>query len=361
MALVPVPEIQRRLEELFPEGVTGRAALVRLSAARTVATFLFLRAAGDPDSPDVRRVRPSMVTWMGDTALERADDETFVENWHRAASRGQRALEDFFAGEGLDWQRWYRDNSRESIRDEVIRPLNQNFGAVLRAAGVATTGATPAWTLAEDFAQVFDADAGSSEVSRRIEAWKADHLGAAARARLAALRRLDSDDSVVITLPGRGERHLGAGVANVVTREVVETMAPLLLRRPFVLAICHAGDPIAAEDARALDQVGLALDPALALPDVLLLDAHDETIWFVEVVATAGEITPGRRAELEAWARARGIEIERCKFVTAYLSRNERAFKQTVAELAWETYVWFADEPHGVWHLTTVESFDDLP
>jgi hypothetical protein len=69
--------------------------------------------------------------------------------------------------------------------------------------------------------------------------------------------------------------------------------------------VCHSRDPVATEDARELEQVGLSLDPSVALPDVLLLDAADGRFWFVEVVVSGGEINERRRAELEAWAASR--------------------------------------------------------
>lgn len=359
MAVASIVDIKKRLALLFPEGVEGRGSLVRDLSARTVATFLFLEAVGNPDDPGVRRLRPSMVAWMDDWALGRADDSTFVDRWHRAATRGQDQLEAFLRSEGHEWNRWYADNSRESIRDEVIRPLATSYGAVLRKAGVATTASSPALTLANDFAAIFESGLRQDEIDRRAEAWRNAHLGAAARARLGALRRLGGDDSVVVEMPGRGRRQLPTGVASDVTREVVEVLAPQLLRQPFVLAICHSRDPVAADDQRELEAVGLSLDPSLALPDVLLIDAVDGSIWLVEVVASAGEVNSRRRAELAQWATKRGVDADALRFVTAYRSRSDQAFRRTVGDLAWDTYVWFADEPDGIWRLNRFLGLDD--
>jgi hypothetical protein len=48
-------------------------------------------------------------------------------------------------------------------------------------------------------------------------------------------------------------------------------------------------------------------------------------------------------------------------FVTAYLDRSHSAFKKTIPELAWNSFVWFAAEPEHLIILhrgkeTTVES-----
>jgi hypothetical protein len=361
VAVESIAEIRTRLGLLFPEGVPARNFLTRELAAKTIATFLFLDAVGDPEREGVRLLRPSMVAWLDDVSLSRSADERFVRGWHDAATRGQARLRAFLDAHAIEWRRWYADNSRESIRDEVIRPLQESYGAVRRRAGVAATGGSPTLTLAQDFATVFEAGIDRSEADRRIAAWQADHLGATAQARLAALRRLDAADVVTVELPGRGPRQLPPGTASRVTQAVIEVLAPQLLRQPFVLAVCHSRDPVAVEDARELERVGLALDANLALPDVLLLDAADGTLWFVEVVATAGEISERRRVELEAWAAGRGIASDRCRFVTAYRSRADQAFRRTAGDLAWGTYAWFADEPHGIWHLATLATLDDPP
>lgn len=360
MAVLSIAQVRQRLEELFPEGVAGRAFLTRELAAKTIATFLFLDAVGDPESPGVRLLRPSMVAWMDDASLGNADDEDFVRGWHAAASRGQARLQNFLHQRDIDWARWYADNSRESIRDEVIRPLQEAYGAVLRRSGISTTGSTPALTLADEFAAIFAPDASDAEVQRRIVAWRETNLGAAAQARLAALRRLTAEDAVIVKLPGRGTRQLPGGLASQITQRVIDELAPQLLHQPYVLAICHSRDPVAAEDAGELDRVGLGLDASLALPDVLLMDVDDGTVWFVEVVATAGEISERRRTELLDWAQARGIASGKCGFVTAYRSRSDAAFRRTAGDLAWGTYAWFADEPHGIWRLSLLADVPDL-
>lgn len=41
----------------------------------------------------------------------------------------------------------------------------------------------------------------------------------------------------------------------------------------------------------------------------------------------------------------------RCRFVTVYRSRAERVFRETVGGLAWNSLVWFADEPDKLLRL----------
>jgi hypothetical protein len=338
--------IQERLRLIFPAGVPGRERLVRELAAKTVAVFLFVDAIGDPDEEGARLMRPSMVTWMTDTAF--ADiDPAFRAAWRTAAATSNDRVRALLSDRGLDDVRWYAENTREPIRDEIIRPLEREFGAVRRRRDLSPTSSSPALTLARDFADLFDDALLDDALTEAITAWQGAHLGPAAQARMRALERLDASSGAVrVALPGRGERQLPAGASSVLTARVIEDLAPRLLAQPYVLAVCHSRDPIAAEDAAELAAVRLTLDSSVALPDIVLLDAaEDGSIWFVEVVVSDGPVSETRRAELLGWAVARGVAAASCRFVTAYRSRTDPVFRRTIGELAWGSLAWFADEP----------------
>ncbi|MEO9177104.1 MAG: BsuBI/PstI family type II restriction endonuclease [Gaiellales bacterium] len=343
--------IQERLRLIFPAGVPGRERLVRELAARTIAVFLFVDAIGDPDEEGARLMRPSMVTWMTDGAFAETDP-AFRTAWRTAAAVSNDRVRSLLTERGLDDARWYAENTREPIRDEIIRPLEREFGAVRRRRDLSPTSSSPALTLARDFADLFDdglLDDGllGEPLTAAIAGWQGAHLGPAAKARMRALERLDAASGAVrVLLPGRGERQLPAGASSVLTARVIEDLAPRLLAQPYVLAVCHSRDPIAAEDAAELAAVRLTLDSSVALPDIVLLDAGaGGSIWFVEVVVSDGPVNETRRAELLGWALGRGLDPASCRFVTAYRSRSDPVFRRSVGELAWGSLAWFADEP----------------
>jgi hypothetical protein len=87
----------------------------------------------------------------------------------------------------------------------------------------------------------------------------------------------------------------------------------------------------------------------------LLFDVATGAFWFVEAVATGGEITEQRRTDLLRWATERDIPAHACRFLNAFLSRMEPIFRSRVANLAWGSLVWFLDEPD---HIARLE---DLP
>ena len=349
-ALPELPEIQGRLQRIFPEGLAGRRLIVRELAAKTVLAALFVGAVGDPDEANARLLRPSMVTWMSDEALaEGLADEAFRAAWHDAARRSRQAVAALLATRAQPHSPWYADNTREPIRDEVLRVWREQYGAVRGRAATPTTSPAPTMTLAADFAALFNPQLAEAALDEAIATWQESHLGREEQLRLLAQRRLDETAGQVrVTLPGRGDRLLPPGVSSALTRAVIEDLAPHLLRKPYVLAVCHGGDPTADADRLELEHAQLSLAGSLALPDLVLLDAANGTLWFVEIVVTGGEITERRRTDLLRWASERDLDPGRCRFLTVYRSRTEGVFRSTVAGLVWDSLVWFADEPAHV-------------
>ena len=69
---------------------------------------------------------------------------------------------------------------------------------------------------------------------------------------------------------------------------------------------------------------------------------------FIEVVATDGAITSGRRDALESIAISAGFEAGAVAFVTAFLDRTQPSFRKSMSNLAWGSFAWFAAEPENL-------------
>jgi hypothetical protein len=101
-------------------------------------------------------------------------------------------------------------------------------------------------------------------------------------------------------------------------------------------------------DDELLNDLGLTIQASELLPDALLFDAGPGRFWFVEAVATDGEIHESRRRELVRWAGDHEISSDQCGFITGFLSRTHDAFRRRASRLAWGTYAWFLDEPERI-------------
>lgn len=340
---------QERLRVIFPEELPQRGRLTNQLAGSAVFVCLY---AGSIEG--VRKVRPSMVLWMCDEAARRTRI-TERRQWYDAASHGKRNLSGLLASWGIQHDPWYGDNTREPLRDETFRAWAQ-YGALLRDETVPTTSPVPQWSLAADFAALFDRRLSNETFEDAANDWRQEHLGVAGLARIALARQLTGPGAeVVVDLPGGGRRTLAPGGSSLILKGVIEQLAPRLLDQPGVLFISESREHIDVVDDRLLRRLGIGVDAARLLPDALLFDAGSGRFWFVEVVFTAGAIDETRKAKLVEWAASQNLDPDTCRFLSAFVSRGAQPFRQHVSSLAWGTHAWFLDEPEHVMRL------EDLP
>ena len=60
-------------------------------------------------------------------------------------------------------------------------------------------------------------------------------------------------------------------------------------------------------------------------------------------MATDGAITPRRREAIFKLTDDAGFKRSRIALLTAYQDREAAGFKKTVAQLAWDSFAWFAE------------------
>ena len=122
---------------------------------------------------------------------------------------------------------------------------------------------------------------------------------------------------------------------------------------PFAIFRSESGNKVVARDSQLANAIGLHIQSAKNLPDIILVDlgpAHPLLV-FVEVVATDGPIGETRKAALLRIAEQAGFAPAHVAFVTAYLDRSASAFRKTVDALAWDSFAWFMSEPDHLLRL----------
>lgn len=206
------------------------------------------------------------------------------------------------------------------------------------------------------FAALFRPGLRGNDLVDAIRLWQEANLGPVGRARIRLEgERAAAAHAVDISLPNGSVRPLAPGDSSLILKGVVEQLAPRLLKSPGVVAISQSKRKIDVSDEELLQDLGLAIHASQLLPDALLFDAAEGRFWFVEAVATDGEIHESRKQELLRWAGEHGIQTEQCGFLTAFLSRTHDAFRRRAPRLAWGSHAWFLDEPERIIRL------DDLP
>lgn len=340
-ALISWQDVHARLFVIFPQGTPDRGYLIREMTARTIFTALYVGALAGADL----WIAPRHVVRMSDGQAAHQGDDA------RASYYAVMSAANSPSPDG----RWYAENTREPLRDEVIRNGLVPVNAIVERAGVATTSPKGRYALHADFAALFLPGLTGAALEIAAADWRKRNLSAAALARAALVRASASTSSanIVVQCPGGPSVILPPGPSPLITKAVVEVFAPAFLGNPRVAWISDSASKVPFRDAPLGKALGISLDAATLLPDVVLVDLDppgrigEVLIVFVEVVASDGPVTEQRRrALLDLIASApRAYRPEDAAFVTAYVDRGADPARRTMPALAWRSFAWFVSEP----------------
>lgn len=142
------------------------------------------------------------------------------------------------------------------------------------------------------------------------------------------------------------EYKLSAGKHNVIQAAVIEEFAPRFSPGAKVLYIGDTAKKDLYVDSKTLEEIGIPITEHSKLPDIVIYDKDKEWLFLIEVVTSHGPVSPKRVLEMEEF-------LSDCKigkvYVTAFPDKAE--FRKHVADIAWETEVWIADNPDHMIHF----------
>ena len=99
-------------------------------------------------------------------------------------------------------------------------------------------------------------------------------------------------------------------------------------------------------NSKALATLGVTLDSAAKLPDVIIYHKAKNRLLLVEAVIKAGPVDEKRRKELkDLFAGCKAYLV----FVTAF--ENRRTTQSFISHIAWESEVWSAEDPDHMIHF----------
>ncbi len=151
---------------------------------------------------------------------------------------------------------------------------------------------------------------------------------------------------IPVSLPNGAEIKLTPGGQNVLIRDIVEQFCPRWTPGGRVLYVGDAGKKDPIYDIEGFAQDGLVLDKHGKLPDLVVsLPSRD---WFVliEAANSHGPVDSKRHAELKALFAG---SLAGLVYVSCFTSRVE--MRKYLADIAWETEVWCADNPTHLIHF----------
>lgn len=338
-------EATERLALIFPRTAFDTTLSSPL-AGWAVAGMIFIDAVVDPDG-ETAWTRPSGLIWQQEDVLGGRCTDVDREEWRDAAATSRRAVDALIEQWGMVPSPRFAENSRETLRDDILRGLDE-LGAVRQRPGLPTTSPAPRWALEARFAELFAPDLTGGRLAAAVDAWTERHLDAGFRLRAHRARtRTAQDHEVTVTLPDGEIRALEPSDSSRILKGVIEEWAPHRLADPVVLSLSEPGQKMGLFDGAMLARLGVSIDVGKLLPDALIADLGTDPVefWIIEAVSTDGPVDTRRKRELLEWAAQHHIRPSSCRFVTAFASRNASPAKRRLKDLAAGTLAWFADEP----------------
>ncbi len=139
---------------------------------------------------------------------------------------------------------------------------------------------------------------------------------------------------------------LSPGGQNILVEKIINEFAPRFTPSGKLIYVGDTDEKFAHFDEAALINLGVAVDSHGKMPDVIIHFMKNDWLVLIEAVTSHGPINPKRKKELETLFKDARIPLV---MVTTFLSR--KAMVEYLAEIAWETDVWVAEDATHLIHF----------
>ena len=182
---------------------------------------------------------------------------------------------------------------------------------------------------------------GQPDFDRVLEDYLADTPGLTAQYQAArALNRIP------VTLPGGSALSLSPGGQNVLIKQMIEDFCAYFTPGGDVLYVGDADAKWAVFDQEGLAALGVEVDQHGTMPDLVVHMRDRGWLVVLEAAASHGPVDAKRHGELKRLFRGSTAGLV---YVSCFPDR--RQMRRYLADIAWETEVWCADNPTHLIHF----------
>ena len=182
---------------------------------------------------------------------------------------------------------------------------------------------------------------GSTKWDKTLQSWKSQQtqlIDQYAHARNLA--------RIPITLSNGEELHLSPGKHSALIRDIVLSFSTRFAHGSFVVYLGDTGAKSDFFDSATFASINLDLNIKGKLPDVVLINKEKKWLFLIESATSHGPVDEKRYLELKNLFKPSNYGLI---FISAF--PNKKIMKQFMADIAWETEVWLADNPDHLIHL----------
>lgn len=160
------------------------------------------------------------------------------------------------------------------------------------------------------------------------------------------LKRERQISKVKVTLPSGGQLTFSAGEHNDLQKAIIEDFLPRYGFGAEVLYVGDTTDKYLYLEKEKLEKLNFFEISHEELPDVIAYSKSKNWLYLIEAVHSSGPISEIRLLQLQKLTKDCKAAIV---YVTAFLTRQK--LRQFMADIAWETEVWIADNPDHLVHF----------
>jgi len=160
------------------------------------------------------------------------------------------------------------------------------------------------------------------------------------------LKRNRNIKKVPVQLPSGKKLRFSTGLHNDLQKTIIENFLPRYGFNAKVLYVGDTSDKYLHLDKTALSQLNFFDISHEELPDVIAYFEERNWLYLIEAVHSSGAISEIRLLQLQKLTKDCKADII---YVTAFL--NKPTFRKFIADIAWETEVWIADNPDHLIHF----------
>jgi hypothetical protein len=260
----------------------------------------------------------------------------------KQASNPQRGITTIIGFIAAQYRQRYAPNTRETVRDEAVKHFVE-YGLVLRNPDDPARPTNSGKTVyqVEPAALELLRSCGTTDWPGHLKHYRSVH--AKLRREIQRERKLAR---LPVKLPGGKSVRLSPGGQNPLIKAVIEEFCSRFVQGATVVYIGDAENKFEHLQADYLAGLGITIDAAAKMPDVVVHDKARNWLLLIEAVTSAGPVDGKRRKELKELFRRSTAGLV---FVTAFETR--RTMQSFLTLISWETEVWVAEDPDHIIHF----------
>jgi BsuBI/PstI restriction endonuclease domain/BsuBI/PstI restriction endonuclease HTH domain len=151
---------------------------------------------------------------------------------------------------------------------------------------------------------------------------------------------------IPVTFPSGKQIQLSIGGHNELQKAIIEKFLPRYGYGAEILYVGDTADKFLHIERERLQELNFFELSHGELPDLVVYSQQKNWLYLIEAVYSSGVISDVRLHKLKELTAQCNLDVI---FITAFLDR--KTFRKFVADIAWETEVWIAEEPDHLIHF----------